>query len=160
MTEVCFIDFELAGEHYRSYDLFKLFRTKRVAVCRDNLRAFLAEYLSCQRQGEAHEARAERAVQRQGGAAAHGSVDDLELELDELEAETRVAEPLTWLEAAVFFLFAIAEYPAEASTWEPLARQRWESYLESAHILDDDSGAVRALLAARKARKEAAAAAA
>ena len=36
------------------------------------------------------------------------------------------AEQLTWLEAAVFFLFAIRQFPDEAPTWAPLAAQRWE----------------------------------
>ena len=62
------------------------------------------------------------------------------------------SEPLTWLEAAVFFLFAIRVYPAEAELWVPLATQRWESYLASAAAIDPDGEATRALQAARAAR--------
>ena len=72
-------------------------------------------------------------------------------ELDELLAETYAAEPLTWLEAAVFFLFACAEYPEETERWAPLARQRWERYLASAHIVDVGGEATLALARSRAA---------
>ena len=75
------------------------------------------------------------------------------LELDELLAETYAAEPLTWLEAAIFFLFACAEYPAEAERWAPLAEQRWQRYLVSAHLVDDDGEATLALARARAAHR-------
>jgi hypothetical protein len=65
------------------------------------------------------------------------------------------AESLTWLEAAVFFLFAMCEYPSEASEWSPLALSRWESYLASAPAIDADGEATRALLAARQAARAA-----
>ena len=73
-------------------------------------------------------------------------------ELDELVAETRACEPLTWLEAAVFFFFAIAEYPSEAYRWEALATQRWERYLQTAPMVDAEGDAAQALLAARARR--------
>ena len=73
------------------------------------------------------------------------------IELDELLAETYAAEPLTWLEAAVFFLFACAEYPEETERWAPLARQRWERYLASAHIVDVGGEATLALARSRAA---------
>ena len=74
-------------------------------------------------------------------------------ELDELLAETYAAEPLTWLEAAIFFLFACAEYPAEAERWAPLAEQRWQRYLVSALLVDDDGEATLALARARAAHR-------
>ena len=58
---------------------------------------------------------------------------------------------LTWLEAAVFFLFACAEYPEETERWAPLARQRWERYLASAHIVDVGGEATLALARSRAA---------
>ena len=42
---ICFIDFELAGAHYRGYDLYKLFRTAG-EMSRANMGAFLTEYLA------------------------------------------------------------------------------------------------------------------
>ena len=107
---VSFIDFELAGAHYRGYDLYKLFRTSG-ELSQPNLRAFLRAYLD--------EVRGACDLSDDGGASR-------ELELDEVQAETYAAEPLTWLEAAVFFLFAIRQFPDEAPTWAPLAAQRWE----------------------------------
>ena len=58
-----------------------------------------------------------------------------------------------WLEAAIFFLFACAEYPAEAERWAPLAEQRWQRYLVSAHLVDDDGEATLALARARAAHR-------
>ena len=100
----------LSGAHYRGYDLYKLFRTSG-ELSQPNLRAFLRAYLD--------EVRGACDLSDDGGASR-------ELELDEVQAETYAAEPLTWLEAAVFFLFAIRQFPDEAPTWAPLAAQRWE----------------------------------
>ena len=128
---ICFIDFELSGNHYRGYDLFKLFRTSQ-DMSHTNLRAFLADYSSvC-------------------SSSAAGECGAPIVSLEELEAETYAAEPLTWLEAAVFFLFAVREYPEQRDAWEPLARHRWESYLATASVLDSDGDATRALQAARR----------
>ena len=136
---VCFIDFELAGAHYRGYDLFKLFRTSG-EMSHLALRDFLRCYARCL---------------APPGSPARGARADARsaLELDELLAETYAAEPLTWLEAAIFFLFACAEYPAEAERWAPLAEQRWQRYLVSAHLVDDDGEATLALARARAAHR-------
>ena len=153
-----FIDFELSGTHYRGYDLFKLFRTSD-AFRAENLRLFLSTYLDeSTRVGGVGEGAAGSAA---GGARGAGGIDaDVDgcealpdsAELDELVAETRACEPLTWLEAAVFFFFAIAEYPSEAYRWEALATQRWERYLQTAPMVDAEGDAAQALLAARARR--------
>jgi len=53
------------------------------------------------------------------------------LTLEAVLAEVSLFEPLTWLEAAVFFLFAIQEDPSNSEKWAALARHRWSNYLES-----------------------------
>ena len=133
--DICFIDFELAGCHYRGYDLFKLFRTAGPRSA-ENMRTFLRSYLSCRKRRSEAEA---------------------VLELEELEAEANAAEPLTWLEAAVFFCFATCVYPSQSAEWTPLALQRWEAYLQSAASVDEGGVATNALLAARQKRVNAAA---
>ena len=45
-----------------------------------------------------------------------------------LRSQVYLFEPLTWLEAAIFFLFAIQEDPENAGDWGALARHRWEQY--------------------------------
>ena len=91
------------------------------------------------------------------GSPARGARADARsaLELDELLAETYAAEPLTWLEAAIFFLFAISVYPSQSDDWAPLALQRWERYLSSAGTIDEDGPVTAELLKARAARMEA-----
>jgi thiamine kinase-like enzyme len=105
---ISFIDFELSGCHYRGYDLFKLFRTAGPRSA-ENMRAFLGAYLAC-RGGTADDTDTTPA----DAATAVAAVSAGSLELDELQAEANAAEPLTWLEAAVFFLFAISVYPSQA----------------------------------------------
>ena len=83
------------------------------------------------------------------------SQEAVDLLLDELVAESYAAEPLTWLEAAVFFLFAISVYPSQSDDWAPLALQRWERYLSSAGTIDEDGPVTAELLKARAARMEA-----
>jgi len=117
-----FIDFELGGPHYRGYDLFKLFRTNRPSgPSAANRDAFLSHY---------------------GGKV--GTRAAL------LQAETAAFEPLSWLEAAVFFFFAIREFPEEAHRWEELAAHRWSKYLDSRHLVENGGAAATALRAARQ----------
>ena len=115
-AEVTFIDFELAGCHYRGYDLFKLFRTNG-RRSPDNMRTFLRSYLSCRHTHAA--AAGVTPAHAASPAASAASTTPAEgalaaLELDELLAEANAAEPLTWLEAAIFFLFATCVYPSRA----------------------------------------------
>lgn len=136
---ISFIDFELSGRHYRGYDLFKLFRTAAKPSTR-NMRAFFQHYLA------AADADADIGA---AAAATSPSATALALELDVLQAEAFAAEPLTWLEAAVFFLFAICVYPEHSSDWVHLAHDRWSRYLASAEAVEHGGEAARALLDAR-----------
>ena len=155
--EISFIDFELAGRHYRGYDLFKLFRTSGPRSTA-NMRSFLTTYLRSRRDAES-DAETPAGGEGAGGAAPTGSASSstelASLALDELIAEAKAAEPMTWLEAAVFFLFAICVYPAQSHEWLPLAVSRWEGYLQSAATIDADGDATIALLSARAKRREA-----
>mmetsp|Transcript_7923 Transcript_7923/g.13406 ORF Transcript_7923/g.13406 Transcript_7923/m.13406 type:complete len:207 (+) Transcript_7923:2-622(+) len=129
---ISFIDFELGGMHYRGYDLYKLFRTTG-EMSLQNLRCFLIEYLSADTS-----ARGQKRERHQ------------QAELDELCAETLLFQPISWLEAAIFFFFAISTYPSEKEKWAALALDRWERYVASAHLIDIDGDATRALLSARQ----------
>ena len=140
-VRVSFIDFELAGAHYRGYDLFKLFRTSG-----DMDHGALRDFLRCYARNLAPPSSAARTARADAPIA---------LALDELLAETYAAEPLTWLEAAIFFLFAGAEYPSEAERWAPLALARWERYLGSADLVDAQGEATCALRRARETRQRA-----
>ena len=132
---ISFIDFELSGRHYRGYDLFKLFRTASEPST-INMRRFFEHYLT-----------ASAEIPAAGGSSA--SAASVELELDVLQAEAYAAEPLTWLEAAVFFLFAICVYPEHSADWVDLAQDRWSRYLGSAEAVEPDGVAAHALLDAR-----------
>ena len=153
-SSIDFIDFELAGCHYRGYDLFKLFRTSGDRSP-ENMRAFLQAYLRCRHARGASAPSSASAADSSATTGGHAAADAsalAALELDELQAEANAAEPLTWLEAAVFFLFAICVYPSQAADWRPLATSRWEAYMQSASIIDADGAATRELLAARAKR--------
>jgi hypothetical protein len=58
------------------------------------------------------------------------------VELDMLLSEVLLFEPLTWLEASIFFLFAMTEDEAHAEKWTALAKHRWENYEKSRHKVD------------------------
>merc|ERR1712232_575033 len=88
---VKFIDFELGGPNYRGFDLMKLFRTSGASSERC-LEHFLRVYAA--------------------------SVDD---PLYPLVKEVRMFTPLTWLEAAVFFLVMPQFKPEGALKWKELA---------------------------------------
>lgn len=53
-------------------------------------------------------------------------------------------------------MFACAEYPEQAERWAPLAKQRWERYLGSAHLVSAGGEATVALERARDAQQQAA----
>ena len=46
--------------------------------------------------------------------------------------ETKLFEPLTWLEAAIFFSFAAATLPEKRAEMAALARDRWAAYEDCA----------------------------
>jgi thiamine kinase-like enzyme len=97
---VTLIDFELGGPNYRGFDLFKLFRTA-LPFSDASLEHFLCTY------------------------AKNSGIRDVAA----LSAETRRFEPLTWLEALVFFLAMLQFKPLEAERWQKLAVDRWEKYV-------------------------------
>jgi len=107
---VTLIDFELSGPNYCSFDLMKLFRTagKPSESC---MKHFLHAYLE----------------------ACNGSVGDETLA--RLFAEVHMFEPLTWLEASMFFL-TLPMFKAEETTrWNRLAVDRWDKFMETKHKL-------------------------
>ena len=112
--DIRLIDFELAGPHYRAYDLAKLFRSssndKRESTLSYKL-AFLESYY-----WRTHE---EKSVSTKPLAAA----------IHQLEWEVQLLEPMTWLEAASFFLcMATLDAPSEKEKWIGLAQRRLNSY--------------------------------
>merc|ERR1712224_380872 len=76
---VTLIDFELGGPNYRGFDLMKIFRTAG-GPSRPCMVHFLRSYLA--------------SLRRPTNKAA----------ISKLTREVQIFEPLTWLEAAVFFL--------------------------------------------------------
>ena len=100
---VQFIDLELAGMHYRGFDIAKYLRTGNNASENDrSQRIFLETYREFSTCG----------------------VDD-----NTLEMEVELLKPLTWLEAAIFF--ACMENtcpPQERDKWNGLAEDRLEKY--------------------------------
>lgn len=103
---VRFIDFELGGPNYRGFDQMKLFRTAGVFSERC-MEHFLRVY-----------------------AAASGEDD-----VTSLVKEVRIFEPLTWLEASIFFLVMPQFKPEGASKWHELAIHRWGKFEETKSLL-------------------------
>lgn len=103
---VTLIDFELGGPNYRGFDLMKMFRTAGT-FSEDGLRHFLQVY-----------------SESSGSGGSDTSVE-------ELMRETKLFLPLTWLEAAVFFLILPQFKPDETQKWNDLAIQRWGQYEQS-----------------------------
>lgn len=104
------IDFELGGPNYRGFDLMKLFRTAAGPSVPCMLH-FLRSY----------------------SEAAH--LDTSEDTMNALLKETLCFEPLTWLEALVFFLAMPQFKPDETARWHMLSIDRWEKYQRTKHLL-------------------------
>ena len=87
-------------------DSFKLFRTSKLPAASDaSLLSFVEAYL--------------------GDGATRRAADACLL-------ETKLFEPLTWLEAAIFFSFAAATLPEKRDEMAALARDRWAAYEDCA----------------------------
>lgn len=128
MRSIVLIDFELAGPNYRGFDIFKLYRRGQLPVegevdgeaCQDStgddrpLRRFAAAYLHALPSSQGSESK----------------------ELSHLMSEVLLFEPLTWLEASIFFLFALTEDEAHSDKWTALACHRWRNYEKSKHRID------------------------
>lgn len=107
---IVLIDYELSGPGFRGFDFYKLFRTaNKSGQCHDNMVAFVEAYL-CESMGCSN-------------VPAHL--------VDNVLAEMKLFEPLTWLEAGVFFLFAAKGDPSDVEKWSKLALDRLENYKKS-----------------------------
>ncbi|KAK3266392.1 hypothetical protein CYMTET_24980 [Cymbomonas tetramitiformis] len=95
----------------------KLFRTK-LPFSEANFEAFLEEYLSAS------------AVHGASSEAEHPTTRVAD-DVLKLEAEAKAFEPLTWLEAAVFFVLVLTIEADPASQNYDLGKQRWQQYLET-----------------------------
>lgn len=102
-----FIDLELAGTHYRAFDLAKFWRT---ACATDQTearrRAFYETY------------------------AATAITDHSKTTVQTLELEADLLLPLAWLEAAIFFGCMATQDAAQAHHWNGLAADRLEQYTD------------------------------
>jgi len=110
-SELKLIDFELGGYGYRGFDLCKIFRTKEEVYNEENQRIFIRHYL-------------QTFCGKDNGKCI--SNDDI----DVVMMESRLFEPLTWLEAAVFFAFLMRGDSALDGEWQQLAIDRLEKYFE------------------------------
>jgi len=101
---VAIIDHELAGPNYRGFDLMKLFRTDE-KPSESAMEHFLLSYLKSTNQPTS------------------------DTHLADILRETKIFEPLTWLEAACFFLAMPQLKPQQTSRWNSLAMDRWTKYV-------------------------------
>lgn len=97
------IDFELSGPNYRGFDLMKVFRTA-AGPSQSCMRHFLGVYAG------------------QVGAVSSEAV------VSSLLQEANLFEPLTWLEACVFFLTLPVFKPDGVARWNELALDRWAKF--------------------------------
>ena len=116
--EIQFIDFELSGTHYRGYDLAKFFRSAKQSTASRSLyqQTFWESY--------------HRNIAVTGGedpsSITKAAMDDA---VSQLEWEAQLLEPMTWLEAASFFLsMASLDDPSEKEKWNAMARSRLSSF--------------------------------
>lgn len=126
---VQFIDLELAGLHYRSFDLAKLFRTDTPTVhTAKNRRYFLEVYAdACHNNNNNNNNQLLRSSLKE---QIRVSTALLPLNPDVLELQVEQMLPITWLEAAIFFVCMTAQSASkkEAKLWHELALKRLVSY--------------------------------
>jgi ethanolamine kinase len=130
-----FIDLELSGPNYRGFDIMKLFRADE-GFSEPNLLLFLHTYLTSA--GLCNAAPAEDGSPNDGDDDAHGG--DCDRLTRQLYAEARMFEPLTWLEAAVFFVLVLAiggRGEEETQRNYTLGKQRWQRYLASKALVTE-----------------------
>merc|ERR1712217_660381 len=101
---VTLIDFELAGPNYRGFDLMKLFRTAG-GPSEPCMRHFFHAY-----------------AEACGESVGPDTVSAL-------LKEAYMFEPLTWLEASVFFLALPMFKTSDIERWNALALDRWEKFM-------------------------------
>lgn len=114
-NEIRFIDFELTGRHYRGYDLAKFFRSSKESIHHPVRRQHqLAFWESYQQQ-----------VTELTGESTNVGVESI----SQLEWEAELLEPMTWLEAASFFLsMANVDDPSQKDKWNGMALDRLVSF--------------------------------
>jgi thiamine kinase-like enzyme len=108
--QVYIIDHELGGPNYRAFDLMKIFRSaeKRSDTSMEHFVKVYSE-----------------------------NIDDAisEVKTKKWLDEAKMFEPLTWLEAACFFLALPQFKPQETSKWHALATDRWDKYQATRSML-------------------------
>ena len=118
-SAVVLIDYELSGLGYRGFDFYKLFRTADPATQhQDTMVAFIRSYLQ-------HLS----ATTVKSEESSSTTIDPAQIE--QVLAEMKLFEPLTWLEAGIFFLFAAKGDPTQLDRWEELALNRLDNYSAS-----------------------------
>ena len=127
------IDFELAGPNYRGFDLCKFFRRDSGPLPVDALGLFASEYLAAG--ATLVSAVASKGAPPKGGSADDAAESAAAAAVAALAAEATELEPLTWLEAAVFFLAFMCSGEVilnrERYLWAAaLATQRWGRFVE------------------------------
>merc|ERR1712217_595561 len=103
---VTIIDHELAGPNYRGFDLMKVFRTDSQSSAL-SMKMFFSSYLKSMGQ------------------------PSTDVQVAALVREAKMFEPLTWLEAACFFLAMPQLKPQETPRWNALAVDRWSKYMSA-----------------------------
>jgi tRNA A-37 threonylcarbamoyl transferase component Bud32 len=110
--EIRFIDFELTGTHYRGYDLAKFFRSSKQATFSHHRRRHQEAFWESYHQRTSSE-----------------GPKSLSEAVSQLEWEAQLLEPMTWLEAASFFLsMATLDDPSQQDKWNGLAESRLLSF--------------------------------
>jgi 3-dehydroquinate synthase/2-deoxy-scyllo-inosose synthase len=109
-NEVYVIDHELGGPNYRAFDLMKIFRTAL-----KNSETSMAHFF--------------RIYSESVSETTHA------VDVEKILEEAKVFEPLTWLEAACFFLALPQFKPQETTRWHTLAMDRWEKYQATKNVL-------------------------
>lgn len=110
-SKVSFIDLELAGRNYRGFDIAKFFRSDQItSYTEKNREAFFQAY-----------AVAFTSIEENDG-------HDLRTTADAIKDEAKLLLPMTWLEAAIFFVCMSVLDTAQGDRWSQLAADRLRSY--------------------------------
>jgi streptomycin 6-kinase len=126
------IDFELAGPNYRGFDLCKLFRNDKGGLAEGPLHTFLAAYRETSNALGADPALPSAAALAAGASTTRAPSPAPTHQAAWVGAEAERLEPVTWLEAAVFFMTVLCERgfaPAQYEVAERLSAHRWARYL-------------------------------
>ena len=112
VKDIVLIDYELSGPGYRGFDFYKLFRTSKCSRQNDaNMKAFVRSYL-----------RSSESVDNDASLTIESTL------VEQVLSEMKLFEPMTWLEAGIFFLFAAKGDPTQIHKWEKLALDRFNNF--------------------------------